>query len=64
MLDNSSNTWILQSAKSYQATATSFPISATGAVIMPNCYSTSDERIKPNIKTNENALTKVCLNLP
>jgi Chaperone of endosialidase len=49
--------WLL----SYQAPASSLTISSTGQVIMPNGYSTSDERIKSNIKTIENALEKTLL---
>ena len=48
-------------AISYQAPASSLTISSTGAVIMPNGWTSSDERIKTNIKTIENALDKTLL---
>ena len=35
-VNNSSNTWTLQSAISYQAPASSFTISSTGTVILPS----------------------------
>ena len=60
-VNNSSATWTLQMAISYQAPASSLTINSSGQVIMPNGYNTSDERIKSNIKTIENALDKTLL---
>ena len=60
-VNNNTNTWTLQSAISYQAPASSFTISSTGTVIMPYSWNSSDERIKTNIKTIENALDKTLL---
>jgi hypothetical protein len=61
-VNNSSASWSLQMAIAYQAPASSLTISSTGLVIMPYGWSTSsDERIKTNIKTIENALDKTLL---
>ena len=60
-VNNSSNTWTLQSAISYQAPASSFTISSTGTIIMPYSWNSSDERIKTNVKTIEYALDKILL---
>ena len=60
-VNNSSATWTLQMAISYQAPESSFTISSSGQLIVPGGYSTSDERIKTNIKTIENALEKTLL---
>ena len=60
-VNNSSATWTLQMALSYQAPASSFTISSSGQLIVPGGYATSDERIKTNIKTIENALDKTLL---
>ena len=60
-VNNSTAPWTLQMAISYQAPASSLTISSTGSVIMPNGWTSSDERIKTNIKTIENALEKTLL---
>ena len=60
-VNNSSNTWTQSFGISYQAPASSFTITSTGSVIMPNGWTSSDERIKTNIKTIENALDKTLL---
>ncbi len=57
-VNNSSNTWTLQSAISYQAPASSFTVSSTGTVTMPYSWNSSDERIKTNVKTIEYALLR------
>ena len=46
---------------SYQAPASSFVINSNGSIVMQYGYSSSDERIKTNIKTIENALEKTLL---
>ena len=56
---NNNTTWIQQVQCSYSAPATSLSIGSTGYVTMPISYGTSDQRIKTNIKTIENALWKV-----
>jgi hypothetical protein len=60
-LNNDTNTWTLSHSISYQAPASSFVIGSNGAVVMQFGYSTSDERVKTNIKTIENALDKTLL---
>jgi hypothetical protein len=61
-VNNNSNNWSQQFGISYQAPQASLGIDSTGRVIMPNGYGTSsDERIKTNIKTIENALDKTLL---
>ena len=60
-VNNNTAPWTLQSAISYQAPSGSFTISSTGTVIMPYSWNSSDERIKTNIKTIENALDKTLL---
>jgi hypothetical protein len=61
-VNNNSNDWAQQFGISYQAPQASLGIDSTGRVIMPNGYGTSsDERIKTNIKTIENALEKTLL---
>ncbi len=60
-LNNNTNTWTTALGISYQAPASSLTISSTGQVIMPNGWTSSDERIKTNIKTIENALDKTLL---
>jgi hypothetical protein len=60
-VNNSSAPWTLQMALSYQAPASSFTITSSGQLIVTGGYATSDERIKTNIKTIENALEKTLL---
>ena len=61
-VNNNSNNWSQQFGISYQAPQASLGIDSTGRVIMPNGYGTSsDERIKTNIKTIENALKKIII---
>ncbi len=48
-------------AISYQAPVSSFTISSTGQLIIPYGSTSSDERIKTNIKTIEHALDKTLL---
>ena len=60
-VNNSSASWLLQMAISYQAPASSFTISSTGQLIIPYGSTSSDERIKSNIKTIEHALEKTLL---
>jgi len=57
-VNSGSNTWSLQMAISYQDPASSFTISSTGQLIIPYGSTSSDERIKSNIKTIEHALDK------
>jgi hypothetical protein len=60
--NNNTNNWLQQFGISYLAPQASLGIDSTGRVIMPNGYGTSsDERIKTNIKTIENALGKTLL---
>ena len=56
---NSNATWIQQVYCSYAAPVSSLVISSTGYVTMRIGYGTSDQRIKTNIKTIDNALWKV-----
>ena len=48
-------------AISYQAPASSLTISSSGQLIIPYGSTSSDERIKSNIKTIEHALEKILL---
>ncbi len=48
-------------AIAYQAPVSSFTMSSSGQIIMTNSWSSSDERIKTNIKTIENAINKTLL---
>jgi hypothetical protein len=59
---NTSNSFTNQFGILYNAPASSFVIQSSGYCIMPYGYGTSsDERIKTNIKTIENALDKTLL---
>jgi len=59
--NDNTNTWTLAHSISYQAPASSFVINSNGSIVMQYGYSSSDERIKTNIKTIENALEKTLL---
>ena len=60
--NNNTNTWTPQFGIWYNAPSASLAISTTGKVVMQYDYGTSsDERIKTNIKTIENALEKTLL---
>ena len=56
---NAIGTFVQQFIMSYLAPTSSLLISASGQVIMPFGYTTSDERIKTDIITIDNALWKV-----
>lgn len=56
---NTIGTFVQQFIMSYLAPSNSLLISASGQVIMPFGYTTSDERIKTDITTIDNALWKV-----
>jgi hypothetical protein len=60
-LNDNTNTWTLAHSISYQAPASSFVMNSNGSIVMQYGYSTSDERVKTNIKTIENALEKTLL---
>ena len=60
-INSSSAPWTLQMAISYQAPASSLTISSSGQLIIPYGSTSSDERIKSNIKTIEHALEKTLL---
>ena len=60
-VNNSSAVWTLSHSISYVAPASSFVMNSNGSITMQYSYSTSDERIKTNIKTIENALDKTLL---
>jgi hypothetical protein len=60
-LNDNTNTWTLAHSISYQAPASSFVLNGNGSIVMQYGYSTSDERVKTNIKTIENALEKTLL---
>jgi hypothetical protein len=61
-LNNNTNTWNPQMGVWYTAPSSSLAISPTGKVVLQYDYGTSsDERVKTNIKTIENALEKTLL---
>ena len=61
-VNNNTNTWTVQFAIAYNAPFGSLGVDTTGRVLMEFGYGTSsDERIKTNIKTIENALDKTLL---
>ena len=60
-LNNNSNYWSTQMAIHYAAPANSLIMNIDGSILMTHGYSSSDERIKTNIKTIENALDKTIL---
>ena len=60
--NNNTNTWTVQFAIAYNAPFASLGVDGTGRVLMQYGYgTTSDERVKTNIKTIENALDKTLL---
>ena len=59
---NANNSWIKPLIMAYSAPANSIVVASSGYVTMAFGYGTSDQRIKTDIKTIENALFKV-LNL-
>ena len=61
-VNNNTNAWTVQFAIAFNAPFASLGIDSTGKVLMQYGYGTSsDERIKTNIKTIENALGKTLL---
>jgi hypothetical protein len=61
-VNNNTNTWTVQFAIAFNAPFASLGVDSTGKVVMQYGYGTSsDERIKTNIKTIENALDKTLL---
>ena len=57
--NNNTNTWTVQFAIAYNAPFASLGVDGTGRVLMQYGYgTTSDERVKTNIRTIENALEK------
>ena len=58
-VNNNSQTWINHLSMSYGAPASSIVVGSNGVVYMYYGYSSSDQRIKTNIKTIDNALWKV-----
>ena len=59
--NNTSNAWNPQLIMAYNAPYNCINVASNGVVTMVNGYTTSDERIKTNIKTIENALDKTLL---
>jgi len=60
-LNNTVSSFSPQIAVSWAAPTYSIQIASSGQVIMPSGWTTSDERIKTNIKTIEHALDKILL---
>jgi hypothetical protein len=61
-VNNNTNSWTVQFAIAFNAPFASLGVDSTGKVVMQYGYGTSsDERIKTNIKTIENALDKTLL---
>ncbi len=60
--NNNTNAWTVQFAIAFNAPFASLGVDSTGKVEMQYGYgTTSDERVKTNIKTIENALEKTLL---